>query len=159
MKKILFLIFPIVFLASCQQYDNSIHGTTITAGSFVPSYDSTGKATGTRQVQDTAYLVSPTWRQAWTWAAQRNNRVWFWVGLAIIAASIAVFMKTNNPGTAGPASVIYLAIGLLVGGALAGGSVDWEKWGMDQEIQKTKYDALMKDPGNLGPFWDTIRIK
>lgn len=149
----------LVFLASCQQYDNSIHGTTVTPGSFVPTYDSTGKAIDTHQVQDTTYLLNPTWSQAWTWAGVRGDRWLLWLGIGILVVGIMVFIYFNNKGSAGPGSVIPLAIAIVVAGGLIGGSLEWEKSGMQQEIQKTQYDSLMQNPGNLGPFWDTILVK
>lgn len=147
------------FLASCQQYDNSTHGTTITPGKFVPTYDSTGAIIGTHQSQDTSYLLDPTWRQAWTWAGERGNRWLFWLGIAILVVGVLLFIKFNNPGSAGPGSVIPLMIAIVVAGGIIGGSLEWEKTGMQQEIRSTQYDSLMHYPGNLGPFWDSIRVK
>lgn len=159
MKNILLLLSSIILLASCQQYDNSIHGTTITPGKFVPTYDSSGKAIGTHQVQDTSYLVVPTWSQAWTWSGERGNRWLFWLGIVLLAAGIGLFIKFNNSGSAGMPAVIALIICIIVSGSLIGGSLEWEKTGMQQEIRSTQYDSLMHYPGNLGPFWDSIRVK
>lgn len=158
--KIIIAIICIGLLTSCARYDNAIHGTTVTPGAWVPTYDSTGlKVVGTHQAQDTTYLISPTWTQAWKWAGERNDRIWFWLGLIILALAIGIFIYFNNKGTAGPGSVIPLVIAILVGGIMTGGSLEWEKYGMEKEITKARYDSLMQNPGNLGPFWDTIRVK
>lgn len=158
MKKILLFVLPVLLLTSCAQYDNGIHGTIVTPGGWQVATDGIG-AKSTFQVQDTTYTVSPTWHQAWEWSGQRNDRVWFWVGLGILIAAFAVFIKLSNSGGAKGGAVIGLCIAILIGGSLIGGSLEWEKWNMDQSISKYLYDALMKNPGNLGPFWDTIRIK
>jgi hypothetical protein len=160
MKRLLFLLLPIVLLASCgARYDNSIHGTIITPSGWATAYDSTGEAVGTRQVYDTSYLVSPTWSQAWAWSGQRNNHVWFWLGIIILVIAVSIFVYEGNRGNVGAGGVVGIMVAILVCGAMIGGSVEWERWNMDQEIGKPTYDKLMQHPGNLGPFWDTIQIK
>lgn len=158
--RILAVLLPIIFLASCQPYDNSIHGTTVTAsGKWAPMYDANGKIYDNQELNDTSYLVYPTWHQAWTWAGQRNDRWLFWLGIGILVIGISVFVYFNNKGSAGSGSVIPLMIAIIVGGCIIGGSLEWEKSGMQQEIRSTQYDSLMHYPGNLGPFWDAIPVK
>ena len=158
--RIFMMLFALLFLASCQQYDNSIHGMTATpSGKWVPMYDANGKIYDNQQLNDTSYLIYPTWHQAWTWAGQRGNRWLFWLGIVILIAGITLFIKFNNKGTAGPGSVVPLIIAILLAGGIIGGSLEWEKSGMQQEIRSTQYDSLMRYPGNLGPFWNSIRVK
>lgn len=157
MKKLLLFVLPILLFTSCAQFDNSTHGTTVTANGWDLVTDSAGPHTV--QHLDTVYTVSPTWSQAWTWAGERNGRVWFWVGIVLIVAPLVTYGILTSRGNNSMSLLLLPAFAILVGGGITGASLEWEKWGMDQTIPKMQYDALMKDPGNLGAFWDTIRVK
>jgi hypothetical protein len=173
MKRMLLFLVPILLLASCQQYDNSIHGRGLSDSSFYEPVDSAYLAyvvatgfvhidsshAGNPLISDSVYTVSPTWSQAWKWAGQRNNRIWFWIGFICLIAPLAIFVYLGNKGGYGMEILILPAFAIFVGVGLMGGSIEWERWNMDQTIDKMIYSDFMRDPGNLGPFWDTIRIK
>lgn len=158
---------------SCQDYDNAIQGNPFPAQQvcFRPldaaTIDSAraglvvidSSHAGNPSIAAVMVTVSPSWKQAWQWSGDRNNQLWFWVGLAILIAGAGAFIILGNKGDATPAMVVGLCVVIIIGGALMYCAIGWEKWNMDQSLPLWLYKQFMQSPGNLGPFWDTIRIK
>lgn len=159
MKKFLLaIIVALISFSSCQKYDNTIQAVSTSQSPI--GYDTTKIVNGhPTPVYDTLYTVSPTWSQAWKWSGQRNNHIWFWLGLVIIAVTIGVFIYITSNGNTNYWTLVFPAIAILVGGPMTGGSVEWEKWNMDQNIPKKEYKMLIEKDGDLHEFWDQVRIK
>lgn len=155
MKKLLFLLPVILLLASCRNSDSTVVSMVVNKGGWIPTYDSAGKQLLVNHQQlDTVLTVQPSTAEMWAYGARRGA---FWgmgVGLAIIIGTIFWFYKRTNSGDDKGAYVPVLLIGIIVGGLTIGTSLYW--WSnQTEDIPKPQYDALMKNPGNLAPFWKT----
>lgn len=158
MKKLLLFAFPVLLLASCQHYDNTIG--TREDDIYNPHYDSAHLVNGKPAVSfNTLYTVSPTWYQAFTWARKDGRIVWFWVGLFITAACIGAgyYFSQNRRDPNNWGFTLWFGVAILVGGPITGGSIEWEKWNMDKKISKQYYDQLIQKDGDLHEFWENIK--
>lgn len=149
----------ILLLSACKLSYNNVPTARDVSQSPV-GYDTAHLTNGNpTPVYDSLYTITPTWSQAFHWAKQRNNLLWFWVGILIMVVCIGIGIKKFNSGADAVSNLSWFAIAIIIGGPITGGSVDWERWNMDQTITKSQYEQLMQKDGDLHEFWDNVRIK
>jgi hypothetical protein len=165
MKKLLIFLLPMALLASCSEYDTSIHGVdSHTQCAFRPLdqaiRDSAAKGwvsidsshAGNPLVCRVDVKVWASWRQKWAIARHNGSEgpaiaIWF-IGFLCICFSFyqGVWGKQTALLVVGPA-VLGIALGWL-----GAAQVDWS-FTKEAMIPKWLYDQLMASDGNLAKFW------
>lgn len=159
MKKLLFLLLPVVLFASCaKDYHNKIVGRSIAqTGHFYPYTDSIkalvdagyvrviGSINGNPQVFDSIYTVEYTTYQKW----HSGYKADLFIGIAIFLAIMGVFIYLTSTGTNGKWTLILPFAAILIGGSFIGG---FYYFNTEREIRKADY---VKYNGDLEAFWDT----
>lgn len=146
----------LISMSGCKEYDNTIVGrTTEQQGRWV--YDSLTNSTHLQE--DSVYIVSPTWRQAFHYVKQQGSLWLFWLSIiGGIAIAVIIIVVANNSGKGiKPVDMGAAAIFLIIGIVLAASTVEWSKWNRNQYINKSQYEELIQRDGNLKSFWDTIK--
>lgn len=153
MKKLLFLLFPVLLLVSCNTSDHKITSTSLsTQGSWVPVTDGTGKIVSNKQVFATFYTVAPSFSQKYQLAKAHGQLAWCYVLAILGIISIVVGAVLTFKGVNGYISVASGVLAVILF-ASAAGTIDWAHT-KESPIPKVTYDSLMKADGSLKVFWD-----
>lgn len=165
MKKLLFLILPVLPLASCQQYGDKITQTyTAQQCPMRPldaaTLDSAQKGyvvidsshVGNPSICAVLYKIEPSFAQKWELSKKNGARTWCFIFLAAAIALIGFGIKYSSGGGKPiiPLGAFVLAIILL---CCSAGVIDWAHT-KEAEIPKSAYDSLKATPDGLKPFWD-----
>jgi len=168
MKRFLLFLLPIILLVSCgARYSNAINGREIaqqcndrTLTDSVQSLGAQGFASvssipgGTVEVCDSVYVVSRTWKQAWSYENANGYTVFFWLGILVLVGGIGVFIYLSSKGGFSAALVFIPCVAILVGGALIGNSADWAKWNSSRQIKKIDYvQTYSQSDAAKDAFW------
>lgn len=156
--KVVPIILVMIALSSCTMtYDNSVHAREQTQSAI--GYDTTNVVNNhPTPIFDSLYTVAPTWPQAFHVMNADGNTWIFILGLVVLAGGIGfgIWLSNNTKDSNSMSPALVFCITILAGGAISGGSVTWEKWNSDQRINKTEYNQLIFQDGNLHQFWDSI---
>jgi hypothetical protein len=144
MIKLITAILICLTALSCATYNSTIQARYTTQSPV--SYDTKHLDEHNKPIPiyDSIYVVSPTWKQAYSW----SDKPLFWGSSVVVASSL--IGSGIVPGGAFP-------IFALSGAYAIGSSLEWYRWNSDKEISKSQYDSLIKVDGNLGAFWKTAK--
>lgn len=162
MKKLAFLIVFFItsfFLVSCSSKpSNEIKGTKTEKGDWV--YSPTDKKTV--QVEQTYYLLQPTWRQSFKFAAKSSGFV-FWTTLGFIFLFLAVtvvYSQYSNPSWAPKWFekwwVHITFILLVIGAACIYSKAGMVRFDNNKWVTKEAYDTAIKETGSVEVLWDKM---
>ena len=148
MKTFLYLLTICVLLSSC----GSLYNTHVNYWylSQSPTYGDCKELDAQNRckpIYDTLGVMEKSWRQAWQ--DKSDSKLLFWAGTAIIAGS----MTTAGIDDANGNKFILPACVAVVGGIIAGTSMEWGRWNSGREISKSKYDSIMKSGADFSSFW------
>jgi hypothetical protein len=168
MKRFLLFLLPVILLASCgARYSNAVDYREVAQTcKFTGLTDSVqllgteGFASvspvpgGTVEVCDSVYVVSRTWKQAWSYEVANGYTVWFWLGIILLAGGIVAFIILQNKGIGGTPAVVGLCVVILISGALIGNSASWAKWNSSRQIKKIDYvQTYSQSDAAKDAFW------
>jgi len=162
MKRLIFLILPVMLLGACRNDDTKIYKTKTDTVGFhaVNDHSQIGEIlrpgdtvwAHTVPTVKISYDVKANTEQQWAYAWRHGDVFIMLLGLVIFAAFMVWFIKKNNAGTVGGWSVIALIVVMLISFCIVGTSLGW--WdGFETWISKDLYDAFMKQDGNLHNFF------
>lgn len=168
MKRSILFLLPVILLASCgARYSNKIDDRKVAQQcndrpltDSVQSLGLQGYASispipgGTVEICDSVYVVSRTWKQAWSYEVANGYTIFFWLGILLLAGGIVGFIVLQNKGNGGIPAVVGLCVVILVSGALIGNSADWAKWNSAREIKKIDYvQTYSQSDAAKDAFW------
>lgn len=102
-------------------------------------------------IRDSIYTIHQTWSQAW----KQSDRLQFFSGLAIYGSTTGTFAYLTSIATlVDPSAVLIPLTGILVGGPLIGGPMEWYKENGSREIKKREYWYwYVLQPQTREAFW------
>jgi len=148
MKRLLFLILPILFLASCT--GGHVDGYTVSnQGTWVPVKDSTGKIiSNTLVYKDTTVDIVPFFTQKVKIAAHHGGLAVFIIfNILALALLIFGFIQTTKPQKNDYLNILWPILAIICF-CIAFGSVGWTR-GKVVEMPKTTYDSIIVNHGDL----------
>lgn len=158
MKKLLFLILPIILLASCT--GGHVNGYTVSnQGTWVPVKDSAGKiVSNTLVYKDTTVDVVPFFWQKVKVSAHHGGLAVFIIFL-VLALGLLVFgfIQTMKVQRNDYLNLLWPILALICF-FIAFGSVEWAS-GKVVEMPKTTYDSIINNKGDLKAYLDTQILK
>lgn len=162
MKRLLFLLVPVLLLGACRNDDTKIYNTKADTLGFhtVNDHSQVGEIlhpgdtiwAHTVPTVQISYDVKANTLEQWSYAWKHWDVAKMILGLIIFGLIAGWFIKKNNTGLVGEWSVWVLIGGMLIGLSIVGTSLGW--WdGFETWISKDLYDAFMKQDGNLHNFF------
>lgn len=158
MKRLLYLIVPVLFLASCT--GGHVDGYTVSnQGTWVPVKDNTGKIiSNTLVYKDTTIDVVPFFWQKVKIAAHHGGLgVFIAFSILCLALLIFGFIQTTKPQRNDYRNLLWPILAIICG-CIAFGSVESAS-GKVVEIPKTTYDSIIINHGDLKGYLDTQILK
>lgn len=165
MKKLLFLILPVLLLASCKPYGDNITQTYTSQQCSMRPLDpatldsakngyvaiDSGHA-GNPSICAVLYKIEPSFLQKWELSKKNGARTWCFIFLAAAIALIGFGIKYSSGGGKPiiPLGAFVLAIIFL---CCSAGVIDWAHT-KEAAIPKATYDSLKATPDGLKSFWD-----
>lgn len=154
MKRLLYLILPVLFLASCT--GGHVDGYTVSnQGTWIAVKDSTGKIISNALFyKDTTVDVVPFFGQKIKIAAHHGGLAVFVIfNILGIAILIFGFIQTTKPQKNDYLNILWPILAIICF-CIAFGSVEWARSKV-VEMPKTTYDSIIVNKGDLKGYLDT----